>query len=62
MTGENILIEQRTPDEVRCGFGPLTAPAEAAIYNPAFDVTPASLITAIISDRGVHQPPYQFAS
>lgn len=59
-TGESILIEQRSADEVRNGFGSLTAPAEAAVYNPAFDVTPARLITAIISDRGVHQPPYQF--
>jgi methylthioribose-1-phosphate isomerase len=45
---------------VRNGFGAMTAPAEASVYNPAFDVTPAKLITAIISDRGVHQPPYQF--
>jgi methylthioribose-1-phosphate isomerase len=57
-----MLIEQRDPDEVRRGLGVLTVPVEASIYNPAFDVTPASLITAIISDRGVHQPPYQFAS
>jgi methylthioribose-1-phosphate isomerase len=60
-TGEGILIEQRNPDEVRNSLGVVTAPAAAAVYNPAFDVTPASLITAIISDRGVHQPPYQFA-
>jgi methylthioribose-1-phosphate isomerase len=59
-TGESILIEQRDPDEVRNGFGSVTAPLDAAVYNPAFDVTPAKLITAIISDRGVHQPPYQF--
>jgi methylthioribose-1-phosphate isomerase len=59
-TGEGILIEQRNPDEVRNSLGVVTAPAAAAVYNPAFDVTPASLITAIISDRGVHQPPYQF--
>jgi methylthioribose-1-phosphate isomerase len=59
-TGESILIEQRSPDEVRNGFGTLTAPVEASVYNPAFDVTPASLITGIISDRGVHKPPFQF--
>lgn len=59
-TGENILIEQRSGDEVRNSFGAMTAPPEASIYNPAFDVTPAELITAIISDRGVHKPPYQF--
>jgi methylthioribose-1-phosphate isomerase len=59
-TGESILIEQRNADEVRNGFGLITAPAEASVYNPAFDVTPAALITAIISDRGVHKPPFQF--
>jgi methylthioribose-1-phosphate isomerase len=59
-TGENILIEQRSGEEVRNSFGGITAPVEASIYNPAFDVTPASLITAIISDRGVHKAPFQF--
>ena len=58
--GEAIEIEQRNADEIRCGFGPLTAAPEAAVYNPAFDVTPSALITAIISDRGVHRPPYDF--
>jgi methylthioribose-1-phosphate isomerase len=58
--GDEILIEQRSADEVRCGFGALTAPAEVEVYNPAFDVTPASLISAIVSDRGIHRPPYVF--
>ena len=60
-TGDAIEIEQRSPDEVRRGFGTLTAAEEAGVYNPAFDVTPAALITAIVSDRGVHRPPYDFA-
>lgn len=60
-TGAEILIEQRSADEVRCGFGTPTAPASAGVYNPAFDVTPAGLITAIISDRGVHRPTYSFS-
>jgi methylthioribose-1-phosphate isomerase len=60
-SGEEILIEQRGADEIRCGFGRLTAPADASVYNPAFDVTPAALVTAIVSDRGVHQPPFDFA-
>ncbi|HEY4130573.1 MAG TPA: S-methyl-5-thioribose-1-phosphate isomerase [Gemmatimonadaceae bacterium] len=60
-TGENILIEQRNGEEIRNSFGTVTAPAEAAIYNPAFDVTPATLITAIISDSGIHTPPFHFA-
>ena len=59
--GEGIEIEQRDADEVRRGFGSLTADPEAGVHNPAFDVTPAALITAIISDRGVHRPPYDFA-
>ena len=59
-TGEGILIEQRHADEVCATFGARTAPEGASVYNPAFDVTPARLITAIISDRGIHQPPYHF--
>jgi methylthioribose-1-phosphate isomerase len=61
-SGAEILIEQRNADEVRCGFGAPTAPPGVGVYNPAFDVTPASLITAIVSDRGVHWPQYDFAT
>ena len=60
LTGDEILIEQRSAEEVRCGFGALTAPAGARVYNPAFDVTPAALITAIVSDRAVHRAPFSF--
>jgi len=60
--GGAIEIEQRDADEIRCGFGPLTAAPEAAVHNPAFDVTPSALITAIVSDRGVHRPPYDFGA
>lgn len=60
-TGDEILIEQRDANEVRCAFGRPTAPDGAAIYNPAFDVTPATLISAIVSDRGVHEPPFDFS-
>jgi methylthioribose-1-phosphate isomerase len=60
-TGDAIEIECRDPDEVRRGFGRQTAPDDAAIHNPAFDVTPAELVTAIVSDRGIHRPPYDFA-
>ena len=35
---------------------------DADVYNPAFDVTPAALITAIITDRGIHRPPFTFAA
>jgi methylthioribose-1-phosphate isomerase len=59
--GADIEIEQRAPDEIRCGFGSFTAPVDVDVYNPAFDVTPAELVTAIVSDRGVHRPPYEFS-
>ena len=54
--GASIPIEERSADEVRRGFGSLTAPEGAQIYSPAFDVTPNDLITAIITERGVWQP------
>jgi methylthioribose-1-phosphate isomerase len=59
-TGRDIVIEQRTADEVRCIAGVPTAPPDVHAYNPAFDITPASLIAAIITDRGIHRPPYSF--
>jgi methylthioribose-1-phosphate isomerase len=52
-TGREIPIEQRSAEELTHGFGKQTAPNGAAVYNPAFDVTPAELIAAIITDRGV---------
>jgi methylthioribose-1-phosphate isomerase len=56
--GSTIPIEERSADEVRRGFGSLTAPAEAQVFSPAFDVTPAQLISAIITERGVLRPPF----
>ena len=58
-TGEEIPIEQRSADEVTEGFGKLTAPKGVKVYSPAFDVTPASLVTAIITEKGVARPPYK---
>jgi methylthioribose-1-phosphate isomerase len=55
-TGEAIPIEQRDPSEVTHGFGRQTAPDGVRVYNPAFDVTPAHLITGIITERGLIQP------
>jgi methylthioribose-1-phosphate isomerase len=60
-SGDDIVIEHRAEDEVRCGFGLTTAPPAADVFNPAFDVTPASLITGIVSDRDVHRPPFDFS-
>ena len=55
-TGAGIPIEQRASTEITHGFGKQTAPAGVAVYNPAFDVTPAAYIAAIITERGLIQP------
>jgi methylthioribose-1-phosphate isomerase len=55
-SGDGIPIEQRAADEITRGFGRQTAPEGVAVYNPAFDVTPARLITALITEHGVIQP------
>ena len=58
--GRDIVIEHRHADELLSWGGFATAPAGVAVYNPAFDVTPAALITGIITDRGVSRTPYRF--
>jgi methylthioribose-1-phosphate isomerase len=55
-SGEEIPIELRSPEEIIRPFGTPTAPHGVRAYNPAFDVTPARLITAIICEQGVIQP------
>jgi len=55
-SGDTIPIEQRDPREVTHGFGRQTAPDGVQVYNPAFDVTPARLIRAIICERGIIDP------
>lgn len=54
--GTQIPIEERHPDEVRFFRNQITAPREVSVWNPAFDITPAELITGIITDRGVFSP------
>lgn len=55
--GADIDIEYRAADEVRKFSDVLTCLADTPVFNPAFDVTPAALVTALITDRGViHQP------
>jgi methylthioribose-1-phosphate isomerase len=55
--GSHIPIEERHPDEVRQLASHYTSLPQAKVWNPAFDVTPAELIAAIITDRGViHHP------
>ncbi len=58
-TGDLIPIEQRDPGEVRrMFFKKSVAPAKVKILNFAFDVVPARLITAIVTDQGIIRPPY----
>ncbi|MBN1696368.1 MAG: S-methyl-5-thioribose-1-phosphate isomerase [Spirochaetales bacterium] len=59
-SGDGIPIEQRDGDEVRTVCGKVRiAPAGVPVCNPAFDITPSRLITAIICDRGIITPPYK---
>jgi methylthioribose-1-phosphate isomerase len=60
-TGEDIVIERRDPEEVSQAFGVRIAPEGTWAVNPAFDVTPARLLTGIITDRGVLRPPFRAA-
>ena len=55
-SGDEIPIELRAPVEITCGFGKQTAPDGVEVYNPAFDVTPAEYIEAIITEKGVIDP------
>ncbi|MGQ3686276.1 MAG: S-methyl-5-thioribose-1-phosphate isomerase [Candidatus Loosdrechtia sp.] len=56
-SGNDIPIEERSPGEVTDGFGKKTAPEGIKVFNPAFDVTPAKNITAIITEKGVINQP-----
>jgi methylthioribose-1-phosphate isomerase len=58
IAGESITIEERNGDEVRRFGGTLVAPEDAPVFNPAFDVTPARLIEAIVTEEGICRPPY----
>jgi methylthioribose-1-phosphate isomerase len=55
-SGDQIPIEERPEEEVLCLGGRRIAPASARAFNPAFDVTPAALITAIVTEEGVIEP------
>ncbi len=61
-TLDQLIIEQRNPDEVRCCPYPyekvyVTVP-DVEVLNPAFDVTPPELVTAIVTDKGIAYPPF----
>jgi methylthioribose-1-phosphate isomerase len=59
-SGAEIPIEERDGEEMRRVGAQQTAPGGSPVFNPAFDVTPARLIAAIITERGVVRPPYRF--
>lgn len=59
-TGDAIPIEERPEEEVHWIHNESICPEGVGFYNPAFDVTPAELITAIITEKGVFRPPYDF--
>ena len=56
--GSRIPIEERPPAEVAAPYGLKLAPEGIKVFNPAFDITPAELITALITDKGIIKPPY----
>ena len=57
-TGRDIPIEERPAKEVTEVFGRRIAPKNTPVRHPAFDVTPAEFIAAIITEKGVAKPPY----
>jgi len=57
-SGDEIPIEERAPEEVRTVGRQCLSPPHIPVRNPAFDVTPATFITAIITERGIARPPY----
>ncbi|MGH7215383.1 MAG: S-methyl-5-thioribose-1-phosphate isomerase [Tepidisphaeraceae bacterium] len=58
-TGSAIPIEQRDPSEITHGLGKQTTPDGVDVFNPAFDVTPNDLVTAIITETGILKPPFR---
>jgi len=58
-SGEQIPIEQRAPGEVTHVFGVPVAPENIGVENPAFDVTPARYVTAIVTEKGIARAPYE---
>lgn len=58
--GAGIPIENREAEELTHIEGVAVAPEGTLVFNPAFDVTPGELIHAIVTEKGVHRPPYRF--
>lgn len=60
-SGDLIPIEERAAEEITQGFGARTAPHGVKTFSPAFDVTPADLISAIVCENGILRPPFTAA-
>lgn len=59
-SGDDIIIEERDGDEIKKGyFKSSMAPEGVKTFNPAFDVTDHSLISAIITEKGIIKPPFK---
>jgi methylthioribose-1-phosphate isomerase len=58
-TGEGIPVEERDPREVTHVSGKRIGPANVPARNPAFDVTPARYVSAIVTEKGLLRPPYR---
>ncbi|MCL4344289.1 MAG: S-methyl-5-thioribose-1-phosphate isomerase [Nitrososphaerota archaeon] len=58
---DDVKIEERDPSELTQIRGRRTAPKGVKVFNPAFDITPPDLISAIITEKGVYYPPFDFA-
>jgi methylthioribose-1-phosphate isomerase len=61
LSGKEIVIEERDAKEVTHLHGRRLAPREVRVYNPAFDVTPAAKVSALITERAVLRAPYEAA-
>jgi methylthioribose-1-phosphate isomerase len=57
-SGDETIIEERKGEELTHFMGVRSAPADAGVYNPSFDVTPHQLISGIITEKGVIIPPF----
>ena len=57
-TGSQIVVENRSPEEIRSPMGVTVSPDETTVFNPAFDITPAGYVTAIITESGIFRAPY----
>jgi methylthioribose-1-phosphate isomerase len=59
-SGAEIPIEERAPEEIKQIRGRAIAPEASPVFNPAFDVTPARYVTAIITEKGIFRAPFHF--